>query len=91
MGTLTPSSHCLQGHCLKMIDLSQNQKPKDTSKNSEEVSKMDITVNSMKPRMVESDTNGRKIQREFIHDRRDGVYPDWLPNKPPHRTLRIHV
>ena len=91
MGTITPSIHCQQGHFMEKTIPSPMKKPKDTSKNSEEVSRMDITVNSMKPRMVESDTNGRKTQREFIHDRRDGVYPDWLPNKPPHRTLRIHV
>ena len=91
MGIITPSIHCPQGHFMKKTTPSRMKKPKDTSKNLEEVSRMGITVNSMKPRMVESDTNGRKTQREFIHDRRDGVYPDWLPYKPPHRTLRIHV
>ena len=91
MAPLTPSIHCQQGHFKKRTTPSPMKKLKNTYKNLEEVSKMDIIVNSMKPRMVESDTNGRKTQREFIHDRRDGVYPDWLPNKPPHRTLRIHV
>ena len=57
-----------KGHFMKKTIPSPMKKPKDTSKNLEEVSKMDITVNSMKPRMVESDTNGRKTQREFIHD-----------------------
>ena len=53
---------------MKKTTPSPMKKPKDTSKNLEEVSKMGITVNFMKPRMVESDTNGRKTQREFIHD-----------------------
>jgi len=76
---------------MKKTTPSPMKKPKDTLNTSEDISKRVITVNYMKPILEELDTNGRKTITEFIHDRRDGVYPDWLPNKPPHRTLRIHV